>query len=458
MTQPDRRRFLKGLAALAAVPAPARRALGQVPSSGEVEVAIVGAGAAGIAAARRIASAGRSYGLFEARSRIGGRVWSDAGAFGIPHDRGAHRISASGRNPLVSVGRLAGVDLYEPAPFRRLYVGRREARDHEYDGFTAALHRASRAIAAAGDAGLDLAAVRTLPGLGDWRATVALALGPLMTSKDLDEVSTVDFARADNHPDELVCRGGMSRLLTAAAQPVTVELDTAVAGVAVGRRGEITLETSRGDVRADAVILTASTTALSAGTIRFDPALPKRTLNALAGLSLGTHDRVVFELPGNPLSLADDQRVIFKTDDARSLALVGRVGGTDLAYAELAGRFGRELSDAGDPAVHAFLEDLLVQHFGTDARKFIGRSEVVRWSREPWILGGISAAAPGSGNNRRALAEPVHDRIYFAGEALHENWWGTVAGAWVSGERAADAVIERLVRAEKGASSGRRRR
>lgn len=420
------------------------RVFGQVPSSGEVEIAIIGAGAAGIAAARRIASAGRSYGLFEARMRIGGRVWSDTGSFGVTHDRGAHRISASGRNPLVALARLAGVDLYEPAPFRRLYVGPREARDREYDNFTAALHRASRAIVAAGEAGVDLAAARTLPNLADWQATVAFVLGPLTTSKDLDEVSTVDFARAEDHPDELVCRGGLSRLLAAAAKPLKVEVDSAVSRVDARGRGAVMIETARGTVRAGALIVTASTSALNAGFIRFDPVLPKRTSDALAGLALGTRDRLVFELPGNPFGLADDQRVIFKTNNARAVSLVGRVGGTDLAYAEFAGRFGREMSDAGNAAMAAFVGDLLAAHFGADAKKAMGRSEAVRWSREPWILGGVSVAAPGSGANRRLLAAPVSERIFFAGEALHEGWWGTVAGAWVSGERAADAALRRL--------------
>lgn len=434
------------MAALAAVPALGGRALGQIPASGEVDVAIIGAGAAGIAAARRIASAGRSYALLEARTRIGGRIWTDEGVFGTPHDRGAHRVSASGRNPLVALGRLSGVNLYEPAPRRRLYVGQREARDHEYDSFTAALHRANRAIAAAGEAGLDLAAARTLPDLRDWRATVAFVLGPLTTSKDLEEVSTVDFARAEDQPDELVCRGGMGRLLIAVAEPVTAALDSAVTAVDARGRGGIALETARGTVRAPTVIVTASTNALNAGYIRFDPPLPKRTLDALAGLSLGTHDRLIFELPGNPFSFADDQRVIFKADDARNVALVGRVGGTDLAYAEFAGRFGRELSLAGPAAMTAFVREVIGAHFGEEAVKAIGRSAVARWSVEPWILGGVSVAAPGSGANRRLLAEPVNDRIFFAGEALHENWWGTVAGAWVSGARAADAALAQLAR------------
>lgn len=451
----SRRRFVTGAAALAASPALGQPAV-HLPVSGEVDAAIVGAGAAGIAAARRLAAAGRSYAVFEARDRIGGRVWSTSGAFGIPHDRGAQRISASGRNPLVALARLAGVDLYELTPFRRLYVGPREARDHEYDNFTAALHRASRAIAAAGEAGLDLSAARTLPDLGTWQATAAFVLGPLSLSKDLDEVSTVDFARADDQRDQLACRGGLGQLLAAAAKPLRIELGTPVTRIDSRGRGAITIETPRGTMRANTLIVTASTNALNAGLIRFEPELPKRTQDALAGLTLGTHDRLIFELAGNPFGFADDQRMIFKADSPRTISLIGRVGGIDLAYAEFAGRFGREISAAGDAAMLAFTGDLLAEHFGTEARKSVGRAETVRWSREPWILGATSAASPGSGANRRLLAEPVHDRIFFAGEALHESWYGTVAGAWVSGERAADAAIRELVRAAEAAAKSAR--
>jgi monoamine oxidase len=443
MKYPNRRHVLAGAAAFAASPSLAQSP-GQMPS-GEVDVAIIGAGAAGIAAARRVASAGRSYAVFEAHNRIGGRVWTTAGSLGTIHDRGAHRLTASGRNPLVSIGRLAGVKFYDPAPFRRLYVGLREARDSGYDNFTAALHRASRAITAAGEAGLDLSAARTLPDLGDWGATVSFVLGPLQTSKDLEEVSTLDFSRSEEHPDELVCQGGMGRLLAAAAGPLNVNLETAVTRVDSRGRGSIAIETTRGTVRAATLIVTASTSALSANYIRFEQPLPKRFADALAGLSLGTHDRLIFQLSAKQFGFANDQRVIFRTSDDRTIALVGNVGGADLAYAEFCGRFGREMSNAGDAAMRDFVAETLSAHFGADAKNFIGRSESVRWSRAPWILGAISAAAPGSGMNRRILAEPIYDRIFLAGEALHESWWGTVAGAWVSGERAADAALRKAV-------------
>ena len=63
-------------------------------------------------------------------------------------------------------------------------------------------------------------------------------------------------------------------------------------------------------------------------------------------------------------------------------------------------------------------------------------------SKEPWVLGGFAAAAPGGQPGRRVLMEPVRDRLVFAGEAVHETLWGTVGGAWESGERAADAVLK----------------
>jgi monoamine oxidase len=446
----DRREFLGGAAAFLASPA-----LAQTGSlSGDVDVAIVGAGAAGIAAARRVAAAGRSYMLLEANNRIGGRVWSGQGTLGVAHDRGAHRVSASGRNPLVSLGRLAGLKLSQPAPFRRLYVGGREARDSEYDNFTAARHRASRAIVAAGEAGLDLAAARTLPDLADWRGTVSFVLGPFGTSKDLEEVSTVDFARADDPSEELICAGGLGRLIAAAADPLRVELSAPVTRIDARGRGAITVETERGSVRADTVIVTASTNVLNGGAIKFEPGLPKRAADALAGLTLGTRERLIFELNGNPFGFATDQRVIFKSNDGRTIGLIGRAGGTDLAYAEFCGRFGLEVANAGEGAMRDFVGEALTAHFGADSRKFMGRSEAARWSRERFILGAGSVAAPGGGNNRRALSEPIHDRVFLAGEALHENWYGTVAGAWISGERAADAALRPAARS--GAAAERK--
>jgi len=74
-------------------------------------------------------------------------------------------------------------------------------------------------------------------------------------------------------------------------------------------------------------------------------------------------------------------------------------------------------------------------------KKAIGKTATTAWTRDPLTLGSLSAAAPGGQPGRRVLMEPVRERLFFAGEAAHETLFGTVGGAWESGERAADAAL-----------------
>src|SRR5205085_5283419 len=79
--------------------------------------------------------------------------------------------------------------------------------------------------------------------------------------------------------------------------------------------------------------------------------------------------------------------------------------------------------------------------YGSDMKKAVKRRHATHWNDEPWVLGAISSAAPGGQSSRRVLMEPLGNRLWFAGEAAHETLWGTVGGAWESGERAADALM-----------------
>ncbi|MGA2125577.1 MAG: FAD-dependent oxidoreductase, partial [Xanthobacteraceae bacterium] len=130
----SRRGFLAGSAtAVAAAPV-----LGAVPASGTVDVVVVGAGTAGIAAARRIAQAGRRFALVEANDRVGGRCVTDLQTFGVPYDRGAHWIHTPDANPLAKLAPKAGVDIYPAPPGQRLRIGRRNAREGEMEDYLAA--------------------------------------------------------------------------------------------------------------------------------------------------------------------------------------------------------------------------------------------------------------------------------------------------------------------------------
>jgi monoamine oxidase len=422
-------------------PAPAPQV---APRTGAVDVVIVGAGAAGIAAARRLASAGRRFALIEAGAGVGGRCITDTVAFGVPFDRGAHWVHMPDINPVAKLGTQTGLDLYPAPPGQRVRIGRRYAREGEMESYLGATVRATTAIADASRKS-DLACAQALPkDLGDWRATIEFVLGPFGCAKDLSEVSALDFAHSAERDSDVLCRQGFGALLAKLAAGLPVELSNPVSRISLTPRGGVELETARGMFEARAAIVTVSTNVLTAGKIRFTPDLPKRQLDAAARLKLGSYDHIALELPGNPLGLRPDELVFEKCDSTRTAALFANVSGTPLCVIDVAGNFGRDLAGKGDAAMFDFALAWLTGLYGNDLGKTVKRRAATHWNEEPWVLGAFSAAAPGGQPARRVLMESVNDRIWLAGEAVHETLWGTVGGAWESGERAADAVVRSL--------------
>jgi monoamine oxidase len=186
-----------------------------------------------------------------------------------------------------------------------------------------------------------------------------------------------------------------------------------------------------------------STNVLAAGKLRFDSELPRRIGDAVAKLSLGSYDRIALQLPGNPLGLARDDVLIEQSNSTRTALLYANVGGSSLCTIDVAGSFGRDLSADGEQAMVAFATEWLKKLFGADAVAGIKKSSATRWNASPYILGAMSVASPGGQAARRALIDPV-GCMYFAGEATHDTLWGTVDGAWESGERAAEAALRRI--------------
>ena len=431
----NRRNFIAGSAAMASTPA-----LGAVSASGEVDVAIVGAGAAGIAAARKVAAAGRRYVLLEASDRIGGRCLTDTATFGVPYDRGAHWLHVPEINPLAKLA-PRGFEVYPAPPGQKLRIGKRNAREGEMEDYLSTVVRANRAIQDASRGKTDVSCMQALPkDLGEWRPAVEFFLGPFGCGKNLDEISAVDFARSVERDIDAYCRQGFGALVGKLGSELTVQLKAPVTRMQ-STRNFVEMDTGRGFIKARAAIVTVSNGVLAADKIKFMPDLPPRHRDAIAKLTLGSYDHVALELKGNPLQLRNDDLVFEKASGAKTAALLANVSGTPLAMVEIAGKFGAELAKAGEAAMTDFAIGWLADMFGADVKKAIGKTHATRWNSEPWALGAFSAAAVNGQPGRKVLMEPVRERLFFAGEAIHETLWGTVGGAWESGERAADAAL-----------------
>ena len=437
-----RRDFLSASAALAAAPAFGARAFA-APLPREADIVVIGAGAAGIAAARRVLAANRRVIVVEAAGQIGGRCLTDITSFDVPFDRGARWMHNPDTNPMIRLARSAGLDIAAAPPGQKIRVGRRNARAGETEEFLAALVRANRAIDEASRGRADVACASVLPrDLGDWAGTAEFVLGANATGKDLKDISVIDKARAQDRNAALGCRQGLGTLIAKLGEQVPLALSTPASRINWSGR-DVTVETPSGKIAARAAIITVSSNVLASGNIKFTPDLPKRQLDAAARLGLGSYDRIALQLPGNPLGLGRDDVLIEQSTSTRTALLVANIGGSSLCAIDVAGSFGSDLSAQGEKAMIAFAAEWLAKLFGSEVAASIGKSSATRWNAAPFALGAMSVAAPGAQPSRKILGEPVGS-LFLAGEATHETLWGTVDGAWESGERAAEAALRKI--------------
>lgn len=435
-----RRGFLSASAAVAAMPV--LRATAAAPPR-EADIVVIGAGAAGIAAARRIMAANRTVAVVEAAAQVGGRCITDTTTFEVPFDRGARWMHNPETNPMIRLARSAGLDVLPAPSGQKMRVGRRNARAGETEEFLAALVRANRAIDEAGRGKLDTACGSVLPkDLGDWAGAAEFVLGASFAGKDLKELSAIDKARAQDRNAAIACRQGLGTLINRLGEPVPVALSTPASRIVWSNR-DVGVETASGKIAARAVIVTVSTNVLTSGAIKFGPDIPKRTLDAASKLTLGSYDHIVLQLPGNPLGLSRDDILIEQSNSARTALMLANIGGSSLCSIDVGGSFGRDLSGQGEKAMIAFAREWITKLFGSEAAAAVQKASATRWNASPFVMGAMSAASPGGQLSRRILAEPIGN-LFLAGEATHETLWGTVDGAWESGERAADAALRKI--------------
>src|SRR5215470_4320267 len=207
-----RRSFLSASAAFVATPVLYGRALA-APLTREADIVVIGAGAAGIAAARRIQAANRKVIVIEAANQIGGRCITDSSSFEVPFDRGARWMHNPDTNPIIKLARSAGLEIVTAPSGQKIRIGRRNARAGETEEFLATLVKANRAIDDVARK-FDASCASALPkDLGDWANTIEFTLGASFAGKDLKDFSTVDKVRAQDRSVVFACRQGMGKLI-----------------------------------------------------------------------------------------------------------------------------------------------------------------------------------------------------------------------------------------------------
>jgi monoamine oxidase len=407
----------------------------------EIDIAIIGAGAAGLGAAHALKDQARSVIVLEARQRVGGRGHTIMAAPDVTFDLGCGWLHSADKNSFVPIAERSGFEVDKTLPPWRERAFGKAFPQAEREDFMRALEefydRAEQAAREAMKRGRDGAASLCLDPGNRWNPMID-AISTYVNGAELGQVSILDMEAYEDSNINWRVRRGYGALMAAYGAHLPLALNCEVRLIDHSQK-RVRIETSKGTLIASRVIVTVPTNLIASEAIRFHPALPEK-IEAAAGLPLGLADKVVLALD-EPGDLPKDGNLRGATMRTAMGSFHLRPFGQACIEGYFGGRFAQALEDAGDGAIAAQSIDEIATLLGNDYRRKLRPLAESRWAHDPYARGSYSHALPGHAGKRAVLAAPVDGRLFFAGEATSLNFFSTAHGARDSGERAAREAL-----------------
>jgi monoamine oxidase len=413
-----------------------------MPLPSSIDVAVIGAGAAGLSAAHALQNSGLSVIVLEARDRVGGRAHTVMAAPGIPFDLGCGWLHSADHNRFAGIANQLNFEIDKTLPpWRDRAVGNVFPLEERAD-FIRSLDEFFDRAEQAAKGGRDAPADTCLEPGNRWNPMID-AVSSYINGCELDRVSILDLDAYEDSEINWRVRRGYGALMAAYGASCPLALNCAVSLIDHSAK-QIRIETALGTLTANKVIVTVPTNLIANETIRFHPALSAK-VDAAFGLPLGLADKVMLALD-EPEALPKDGNLRGATMRTAMGSYHLRPFGQACIEGYFGGSFAQELEEAGEGAFAAQSIDEIAALLGNDYRRKLKPLAESRWSHDPFARGSYSHALPGHAGKRAVLAAPVDGRLFFAGEATSPNFFSTAHGAGDSGERAAREVMAALAK------------
>ncbi|SEU08646.1 Monoamine oxidase [Stigmatella erecta] len=512
--------------ALRAAPAAVPAAVDCEKTTG-YDVVIVGAGLSGLTASKELRKGGRDKVLIlEATDRIGGRA--STLKQGPPIDLGGAWIHGVSVNPLTGLADAMGLERVTSNLLGPIYVDDgtqvtqlEGAAYQKYEGLeedfiqklieSAAIQKALKECKDSEELSARTRMARMpaqdplcqelkkkandktsdyLPTDPQFRSLLAGNIGPLESSVEIDQVSSVEAVAFEAGDDDLL-KEGMGTFVERLGQQEPVCLNSPVTKITYREDG-VELEVKNGKrYQARKALVTVSTGALQKKKIQFDPELPAKKREAIAGLPMGNMQKVIidFKDQGNLLgNTPPDSWVLYQGPSREVMAFVIKPLGKNIAVGFYGGQQAqafegqcasamvdkdKPLPPQRQPCDEAAVQRAraaLIRMYGTpgnDIGAAVDAADIymTRWSLDPWSAGAYSAARPGAWAMRDEMAKPISyyelepktgaelprgvNRVYFGGEASGRAMYnGSFAGAYEAGLFNARQLIQSLAEEE----------
>jgi monoamine oxidase len=419
-------------------------------------VIVIGAGMAGIATARELEQNGFDVVVLESRSRIGGRIWTDQ-SWGVPLDRGASWIhGAASPNPIWALRNRYNLRTL-PTDYDDITIydvnGRQISTaqaDDDYRNYKRIYHRARRwgrrqAEDSSLKDGVDAMADQNELSPYEQRAL------DFQINRNVEQDYGGDASDLSNlwydqdswlgGRHDVLMRDGYGELVDILAEDLDIRTGNAVLSITVDPSG-VTVQTANADFRGAYAVITVPLGILAAERIAFSPPLPPRKRDAIGNLAMGTLNKLFLLFPRRFWD--DTEWIGYQANTRGYWALwldLQPLTGEPILLAFNAGAYGAAIEQK--TAQQTVDEAMKVLHtlYGNTIPS-PERTMLTRWNADQHTLGSYSHIPPGaSGADYRILASPVRRRLFWAGEATMRRYPQTVAGAYLSGLRAASLIL-----------------
>jgi len=407
------------------------------------DVIVIGAGAAGIGAGLALARAKIPFLMIEAKDRIGGRAYSDTTSLGYLWDHGCHWFHSADKNILRKFAEEIGHKflLRQRSGMRKTFMNGAWTSDPAREDFVwGTLDK----VADAGKAGLDVAAATLLDPNHPWYPMARHWLS-LMFSAEPEDISTLDAGNYEDTGINLAVEDGYGALVAKLASGLPIRTKVAARKI-VGRAQDVVVETDQGAITAKAVIAATPARMLETGRLEI-AGMPAEIADAFVHVPMGYYEKIAIGFDAKVFTgLEAPYAEIFDpvAPTTHPLNFELHPFGRPIAITHIAGDFARDMERQGEAGMIDFALAALVRAFGSDLRKRVKKGVTTHWSSDVFINGAYSCAKPGHGDERKAFATPIRERIFLAGEHVHPTFQATAHGAFETGEMAAARVLSLL--------------